>query len=318
MQYFVLRRVALIVPTLLGVSLAIFIIMRVIPGDVATYIATRGGEGNASPEQIQALRVKLGLTDPLPVQYVKFVGGLVKLDAGDSLWTGRPVIGEISSRIPLTLELAFLSVLVSVTVAVPLGVIAALHRNTWVDYLLRVISISGLAIPNFWLGVLIILILSIYFAWIPPLGYANFFSDPVRNLQQMIWPAVALGFRLAAIVSRMTRSSMLEVAREDFVRTARAKGLRDQVIVYRHLLKNALLPVVTLIGLQLSGLLAGTVIMETIFTLPGIGRLLIDGINHRDYPIVQTIVVLLAVMFASVNLLVDVMYAWLNPRIRYS
>lgn len=317
MTEYIIRRLLLMIPTLLVVSLIVFTIMRVIPGDVAALIATRGGEGIASQEDIAALREKIGLNDPLPIQYAKFIFGLVRFDVGNSLWSGRPVIAELLSRLPLTVELALLAVTTSVSIAIPIGVMSAMRQDTWVDYVFRVISISGLALPSFWLGVLIILFLSIYFRWIPPLGYTDVFVDPWKNIQQMIWPALALGFRLSAIVSRMTRSTMLEVLREDYIRTAWAKGLRERVIIFRHALKNALLPVITITGLQLGVLLGGTVIAETIFTLPGVGRFLIDSINHRDYPVVQTIVMWLAIVFSFINLSVDLAYAWLNPRIRF-
>ena len=308
----------MMIPTLVGVSIIVFAILRVIPGDVATYIATRGGEGTATPQQIADVREKLGLNDPLAVQYVKFMGGLVTLDVGNSLWNGRPIMRDLVSRIPLTFELAALSIVFSLVIALPVGVLSALRQDTWVDYVFRIVSIAGLAMPNFWFAVLVILVLSISFNWIPPLGYADFFTNPGKNLQQMIFPALVLGYRLSAIVSRMTRSTMLEVLREDYIRTARAKGLTDMTVVYRHALKNAMLPVITLTGLQLGALMGGTVIMENIFSLPGVGRMLVDAINHRDFPVVQTIVMLFAVTFASINLLVDLVYAWLNPRIRYS
>jgi len=317
MTDYIIRRLLLMIPTLFLVSVIIFTILRIIPGDVASLIATRGGEGIATQEEIQNIREKLGLGDPLYVQYAKFMGGLLKMDVGNSLWSGRPVIEELLTRLPLTIELALLSILVSVSIAIPIGVLSAIRQDTWVDYLFRVISITGLAVPNFWLGVLIILFLSVWFHWIPPLGYSDFFVDPWKNVQQMIWPAIALGYRLSAIVGRMTRSTMLEVLREDYIRTAWAKGLRERVVIFRHALKNALLPVITIAGLQLGALLGGTVIAETIFTLPGVGRFLIDSINHRDYPVVQTIVMWLAVVFSTLNLAVDVAYGWLNPRIRY-
>ncbi|HLC29801.1 MAG TPA: nickel ABC transporter permease [Dehalococcoidia bacterium] len=317
MTDYIIRRLLLMIPTLFLVSVIIFTILRIIPGDVASLIATRGGEGIATQEEIQNIREKLGLGDPLYVQYAKFMGGLLKMDVGNSLWSGRPVIEELLTRLPLTIELALLSIIVSVSIAIPIGVLSAIRQDTWVDYLFRVISITGLAVPNFWLGVLIILFLSVWFHWIPPLGYSDFFVDPWKNVQQMIWPAIALGYRLSAIVSRMTRSTMLEVLREDYIRTAWAKGLRERVVIFRHALKNALLPVITIAGLQLGALLGGTVIAETIFTLPGVGRFLIDSINHRDYPVVQTIVMWLAVVFSTLNLAVDVAYGWLNPRIRY-
>jgi len=306
------------VPTLLGVSLFIFLIMRVIPGDVARLIATRGGEATASEEDIAGIRNKLGLNDPLPVQYLKFLGGIVTLNVGDSLWSERPVLEELKEKLPLTIELALLSILVSLVIAIPVGVLSAVRQDTWVDYLFRIVTIGGLAMPNFWIAMLMILGLSLYLRWSPPLGYTDLFADPFKNLQQLIWPALALGYRLSAIVSRMTRSTVLEVLREDYVRTARAKGLRERAVLYRHALKNALLPVVTLSGIQLGGLLGGTVVMEKIFTLPGMGRFLVDSIDFRDYPSVQTIVVMMAFIFASINLLIDLLYAWLNPRIRYS
>src|SRR3990172_11011115 len=272
MTDYIIRRLLLMIPTLFLVSVIIFTILRIIPGDVASLIATRGGEGIATQEEIQNIREKLGLGDPLYVQYAKFMGGLLKMDVGNSLWSGRPVIEELLTRLPLTIELALLSIIVSVSIAIPIGVLSAIRQDTWVDYLFTVISITGLAVPNFWLGVLIILFLSVWFHWIPPLGYSDFFVDPWKNVQQMIWPAIALGYRLSAIVGRMTRSTMLEVLREDYIRTAWAKGLRERVVIFRNALKNALLPVISIAGLQLGALLGGTVIAETIFTLPGVGR----------------------------------------------
>ncbi|MBI4498094.1 MAG: ABC transporter permease [Chloroflexi bacterium] len=318
MQEYILRRLVVMIPALIGVSLIVFAVMRIIPGDVAALIATRGGEGQATEAEIAALREKLGLNKPLPVQYVEWIGGLVRLDAGISLWSGQPVMEELARRFPVSAELAILSIAISLVIAIPIGVLSAIRQDTWVDYLFRVVSISGLAVPGFWLAILIILFLSVWFRWIPPLGYASFFDDPVKNLQQMIWPALALGYRLSAIVSRMTRSTMLEVLREDYIRTAWAKGLRGRAVIYRHALKNALLPVITISAIQLGHLLGGTVIMETVFSLPGIGRLLVDSIYQRDFPVVQTIVVLMAIIFAITNLIVDLLYAWLNPRIRYT
>ena len=318
MRRYILHRLLLMVPTVIGISVFIFIIMRLLPGDVATLIATRGGEGVATAEEIAGVHERLGLGDPLLVQYAKFTGGLLRLDAGTSLWTGRPVMEEMLVRLPLTAELATLSVLLSLAFGLPMGVYSALHRGTRADYLLRLASIAGLALPNFWIGVLIILFLSLYFGWIPPLGYADLATDPPKNLQQMIWPALALGYRFSAVVSRMTRSTLLEVLGEDYIRTARAKGLPETAVVLRHGLRNALLPVITLLGVQLGTLLGGTIVMETIFNLPGVGRLLIDSIHHRDYPTVQTIVLLLAVTVACINLVIDLLYTWLNPRVRYS
>lgn len=317
MQEYTLRRLLMMIPTLLGVLLIIFVIMRVVPGDVASLIATRGGEGVATEEEISNIREKLGLADPLPVQFVKYVWGLVRLDVGNSLWSGYPVVQDIVTRFPLTLELAILSVAISLAIAIPIGVLSAIRQDTMVDYIFRMMSIIGLAAPHFWVGVMVILFLSIYFHWIPPLGYTDFFVDPAKNLQQMIWPALVMGWGSSASVLRMTRSSMLEVLREDYIRTAWAKGLRERSVVFRHALKNAMLPVITIVGLHIGGALNGAVIMEVIFTLPGVGRLLIDSLNHRDYPMIQTLTVLFAFVYAFVNLVTDLSYAWLNPKIRY-
>ena len=317
MQEYTIRRLLMMIPTLLGVLLIIFVIMRVVPGDVASLIATRGGEGIATQEEISDIREKLGLADPLPVQFVKYLWGLVRLDVGNSLWSGYPVVQDIATRFPLTLELAILSVSISLAIAIPVGVLSAIRQDTMVDYIFRMMSIIGLAAPNFWLGVMVILFLSIYFRWIPPLGYTDFFVDPAKNLQQMIWPALVIGWSSSASALRMTRSSMLEVLREDYIRTAWAKGLRERSVVFRHALKNAMLPIITVVGLHIGGALNGAVIMEVIFTLPGVGRLLIDSLNHRDYPMIQTLTVLFAFMYASVNLVTDLSYAWLNPKIRY-
>jgi peptide/nickel transport system permease protein len=214
--------------------------------------------------------------------------------------------------------LAALSILISVVIALGTGIFSAVRQDTWIDYVFRAVSIAGLSVPNFWLGTMVILILSRYFFWSPPLGYTAFFDDPLTNLQQMIWPAVILGYSLAAVTSRMTRSSLLEVLREDYIRTAWAKGLSERIIVMRHAFRNALLPVLTLSAIQLGTLLGGTVIMETIFTLPGIGRYLVDSIFHRDYPVTQTIITIMAVKFVFINLIVDLLYGLIDPRIRYA
>jgi len=252
------------------------------------------------------------------VQYLNWVGGLLQGNGGTSLWTNTPVVPDLLARVPVTLELAFLAVCLSWVLGLPLGVLAAVFRGTWVDGVSRVVAVAGLAVPNFWLGVLIILLLSTYFHWIPPLGYADLLDDPWKNAQQMIWPALALSYRLAAILSRLTRAGMIEVLSQDYIRTARAKGLPTLTILTRHALRNALLPVVTVTGLQLGFLLAGAVVMETIFSLPGMGRLLVDSINHRDFPAIQTALVLVAVIVLVVNLAVDVLYTRINPLVRFS
>jgi peptide/nickel transport system permease protein len=318
MSRYIARRVLMLVPMLIGVSLVVFVIMRLIPGDIASMILMGpSGESGADPKALAELRHKLGLDRPLPLQYLTWIAGLARLDAGNSLWSDRPVRTEIAERLPLTLELALLAMMLSLVVAFITGILSAVRQDTWVDYLCRIVSIAGLSIPNFWLGTLIILVLSLVFFWTPPLGYVDFFEDPWTNLQQIFWPALALGYNLSAVTSRMTRSAMLEVLRQDYIRTARAKGLSGGAVVLRHALKNALLPVITLSSIQLGNLLGGTVIMETIFTLPGVGRYLVDAIFHRDYPVTQAIVVMMGTLFVCLNLVVDLLYAWLDPRIRY-
>lgn len=319
MVQYATRRLVALLPTLVAVSLIIFSVMRILPGDVATIILMGpGGEGGAAKAEDRAkLNAELGLDRPLPVQYVDWVWGVVRLDAGNSLWSREPVFAEIGKRLPLTFELTLLSSIVALVVAVPTGVISAARRGSWMDYAARLFSIFGLAMPSFWVGTLIILALVTWFNWTPPLGYAQFTENPVKNLQQLIWPALALGYAQAAVVSRMLRSSLLEVLREDYVRTAHAKGLRERNILMRHALRNALLPVVTLFAIQVAVVLGGTVVLETVFTLPGLGRYLVDGIGRRDYPVVQTLVLLFAVLFVLVNLLVDLLYAVMDPRIRF-
>lgn len=313
------RRLLGLIPILFGISVVVFLIMRLLPGDVAAMILGGDEEGGtgASAEAIEALRIQLGLNQPLWIQYVDWIWGLLRLDAGNSLWSGRPVLVEIGERIPLTLELAFIALSLSMLIAIPIGIYSAVRQDSWIDYLMRSVSIAGLAVPSFWLGTLVILFLTLWFNWTPPLGYVPFTRNPLVNLQQLIWPALVLGFGNAALISRMTRSTMLEVLREDYVRTARAKGLRPKAVLGKHALRNAVLPVLTLGAIELGGLLGGTVVMETIFTLPGIGRYLVDAIYHRDYPVVQTIILLMGVLYVVLNLIVDILYGVFDPRIRY-
>ncbi len=319
MKAYLIRRVLGLLPILLGLSLLVFFIMRMLPGDVAMMILAGGVDdvGHVDPEAVVVLREQLGLNKPLIVQYFSWVGGLLTLDAGNSLWSGRPVFLEIGERLPLTAELAALAMVISIVIALPLGILSALRQDTWLDYMFRTISIAGLAVPNFWIATLIILFLSVWFGWAPPLGYVGFFEDPWVNIQQLFWPALVVGYGNAAIIARMTRSTMLEVLREDYIRTAWSKGLDLNTILTVHALRNAMLPVLTLAALSLGHLLNGTVILETIFTLPGIGRYLIDAIFNRDYPVVQTIVILLGVLFVVLNLITDILYGVLDPRIRY-
>ncbi|MBI2907431.1 MAG: ABC transporter permease [Chloroflexi bacterium] len=315
MQQYLMRRLLQVIPTAIGASILVFLIIRVIPGDVTYLIA--GAESWISEAERAALRTQLGLDRPLYEQYLTWIWGLVRLDAGQSLWTKAPISEEIGRRLPLSVELAVLSGVFSLLIGVPLGVLCAAKQNSWTDRLSQVFLIGGLAMPNFWVATMIIVLLVVVFSWLPPLKYASFLDDPSANLQQMIPPAVGLGYHFAAVVGRMTRSCMLEVLRQDYVRTARAKGLLERVILARHALKNALLPVATIAGVQIGILMGGSVIVESIFVLPGIGGGLIDAVTFRDYPTVQTIMMIFAVIVLLANLAVDLLYGWLDPRISY-
>jgi peptide/nickel transport system permease protein len=317
MRTYITKRLLLIVPTLFGVAALVFVIMRVIPGDVTLLILGGDQAGRIDPAQIAAMKHQLGLDQPLLVQFGTWLWGVLRFDFGTSLWTGQPVIEELLIRLPLSLELALLASMVSVVIAIPLGMLAAVRQDSWVDYVVRVVSIGGLAIPSFWIGILCILLLVIYFGWGPPLEFTPPWIDPWANFQQMVWPVVTVGYRYAAVTTRMTRSTVLEVLREDYIRTAWAKGLRERVVVVRHALKNAMLPVITLIGTEFAFLIGGLVVTETVFTLNGVGRFVVDAVAHRDYPVVQALVFLIAFSFVIVNLLVDLTYAWFDPRIRY-
>jgi peptide/nickel transport system permease protein len=318
MRTYILKRLLLMVPTLLGVATIVFLIMRVIPGDVALLIlGGDDGGGQIDPKALAAVRQQLGLDQPLIVQFGTWLWGVLQFDFGNSLWTGQPIIHELAIRLPLSLQLALMATFVSVLIAIPLGTLAAVRQDSWVDYAVRVISIGGLAIPSFWIGILCILFLVIYFGWGPPLEFTPPWVDPWVNLQMMIWPVVTVGYRYAAVTTRMTRSTVLEVLREDYIRTAWAKGLRERAVVVRHALKNSMLPVITLIGTEFAFLIGGLVVTETVFTLNGIGRFVVEAVAHRDYPVVQALVFLIAFSFVMVNLLVDLTYAWFDPRIRY-
>ena len=316
MRTYVLKRLLLIVPTLLGAAALVFVIMRVIPGDVALLIL--GGDGGQiDQKQLAAMRQQLGLDQPLVMQFGTWLWGILRFDFGTSLWTGQPVVDELLIRLPLSLQLALFATIVSVIIAIPLGMLAAVRQDTWVDYVVRIFSIGGLAMPGFWVGILTILTLVIFFGWGPPLEFTPPWVDPWANFQMMVWPVVTVGYRFSAVTTRMTRSTVLEVLREDYIRTAWAKGLRERAVVIRHALKNAMLPVITLIGTEFAFLIGGLVVTETVFTLNGIGRFVVDAVAHRDYPVVQALVFLIAFGFVVVNLLVDLTYAWFDPRIRY-
>jgi peptide/nickel transport system permease protein len=319
MQAYIAKRCLLFIPTLLMATLMAFLLLRIIPGDPALVkLAGETGDSSFTQAELHDLQVKLGTDRPLYVQYGKWVWGMLRLDFGQSMFFEEPVAEDLAAKFPITLELTVLAMLIATIIAVPLGLVSAIKQDTPADYIARIISITGVALPNFWVGILIVYFLVLFFAWMPPLGYANLWDDPATNLQQFIFPALALGFFEMAFTARVTRSSMLEVYREDYTRTARGKGLAERVVIVRHALKNALLPVVTVTGFQLGRLLAGTVVIENIFMVPGMGKLLLDSVFHRDYTEVQAIVVLITVSVLILNLLLDVIYGWLNPRIRYS
>ena len=315
MQKYVIRRLLLAIPVLLISSLIVFGLMRVMPGDAL--IALMGESGNVGHKELAKLRKDLGLDRPYHEQYLIWVWQMVSLNPGDSIFTNEPIPVALKKSIPVTLELATLALILGLAIAIPVGVLSATRQDQPADYVGRVVAVSGLSFPDFWLGTLVITFAAIWFRWIPPLGYVSIWDDPWRNLQQFLLPAGVLGYRLSAATMRMTRSTVLEVLREDYVRTAWAKGLAGRMVVYKHALKNALIPVVTIVGGQLGTLLAGTVVVETIFALPGMGRLTVEAILFRDYPVVQTNVMLVAGVLVTLNLLVDLTYAWLDPRIRY-
>ncbi len=323
MWQYVLKRLVLMIPTVIGAAFVIFFMLRAMPGDVCEL--KLGGEGAyVDEEQIELCREQLGLNDTLAVQFGDFVLGIATLDFGTSMVTGRAITYEMGLRFELSLQVAIMATIVSILISIPLGTLSAVYQNTWIDYVVRTVSIAGIAIPSFWLGILILLgLLSVSemmtgTRWTPPLDYVPIWEDPVYNLSMLIWPAVATGYRYSAVATRMTRSSLLEVLREDYVRTARAKGLVEKIIINRHALKNALLPVVTVIGIEFAFLMGGLVVTEQVFNLNGLGNLLVQSVTSVDYSMTQGIVMVIVLVFVFTNFFVDILYAWLDPRIRYS
>ena len=317
MAWFLIRRLLLVIPTLIGVAVAVFFLIRVMPGDVVV-VKLRADGASVSEETIQAERKRLGLDKPLHRQFVDYMVGLAHLDLGNSLWTGDSVAREIAIRVPVSFQIAIMATFIAILIALPLGTISALYRDTWIDHSVRVLAVSGLAIPSFWLGMLIILALLSLFNWLPKIGYVSFFDDPITNLSALIWPAISVGYRYAAVATRMMRSALLEVMREDYIRTARAKGMWTRLIMSRHALRNALLPVVTVIGLEFAFLIGGLVVTEQVFNINGIGKLFVDATARGDFNLIQGLVLFIATVFIFVNLMVDILYAWLDPRIRLS
>jgi peptide/nickel transport system permease protein len=316
MGKYVAKRLLLMIPTLFGVAVLIFFLMRVVPGDIVE-LRFAGESAFAQKENLDKERVRLGLDQPLWKQFVTWMWGIVRLDFGTSMWTGSPIIEEIKLRAALSFQLAVMATIIAVVLAIPLGVVAALKQDTWVDYGVRIFSIAGLATPSFWLGIVFILMLLIVFRWLPPMVYTPFWVSPWQNMLQLIWPALAVGYRYSAVATRMTRSAMLEVLREDYIRTARAKGLWQKLILSRHALKNAMLPVLTVVALEFAFLMGGLVVTEQVFNLNGLGMLFVESVARRDYTLTQALVILVAFVFIFVNFAVDLMYAWLDPRIRF-
>ncbi len=323
MLQYITKRVLLMLPTLIGAAIFIFFLLRAIPGDVCE-LRLAGTGAFVDEEQLALCHKELGLDQPLMFQFWDFLVGMATFDFGKSMWTGRPIVHEIGLRFELSLQVAIMATVTSVIIALPLGTLSAVYQNTWIDYVVRTFSIAGIAIPSFWLGILIILGLLTFTqwatgtGWMPPIQFKPIWQDPWHNLSQLFWPAVATGYRYSAVATRMTRSSLLEVLREDYVRTARAKGLLEKVIINRHALSNAMLPVVTVIGIEFAFLMGGLVVTEQVFNLNGIGRLFVDSVTNNDYAMTQYLVMLVVAIFVFTNFVVDVMYAWLDPRIRYS
>ena len=315
MSTYVLRRIVLLVPTLIGVSIVVFVLVRLLPGD-ATTLQLQDAKTTAADEA--QLKHQLGLDQPIYVQYANWVATLAHGDLGHSFKSRNPVTDELSTRIPVTLELGMLGLVIAACIAIPVGVLSAARQDTIPDYVSRSLAIGLLAIPGFWLGTLIVTLPSVWWGWTPPLRYTRLLDDPAKNLAQVIIPALILGLGLSGGLMRLIRTQMLEVLRQDFVRTAAAKGLGEHSIVLRHALKNAFIPAITVLGLQVSLLISGTVVLESIFVLPGMGRYLLEAVQARDYPVIQGLNLIFATVIVVANLVVDLLYGWLDPRVRYS
>ncbi len=316
MLEYAVRRVADLLFVLFGVSVLIFLMVRFIPGDAVAIML--GANTDITPDRVENLRRQLGLHLPVHQQYWQWLSGVLRGDLGNSIWTGRPVLAEITARIPATLQITGLSLLLAIVLALPLGVIAARARGTWGDLVVRVLAIAGLTLPSFWVGVLLLYFFSVYLPRWPSIGYVPFGEDPLGNLARLVLPVVAVSLPMVAGLTRILRSSLLEVLSSDYVRTAKAKGVGQRGLLYKHALRNALIPVVTVIGVNVGYLLSGVVVIEQVFAIPGVGRLVIGAINERNYPLVQGVVLVVTAVFVFVNLLVDLAYGWIDPRVEYS
>ena len=316
MTSYIIKRLLDLVFVLFGVSLLVFMMLRFIPGDAVEIML--GANVDISPERVAALRSQLGLDLPLYEQYASWLGGVLRGNFGTSIWTGKPVLAEILARLPVTLEITLLALLFALIVSFPLGVLAARARGTWGDTLVRVLSIIGLTLPSFWVGVLLLYFVTLNFPSFPVIGFVSFADDPLGNLARLSLPIFAVSLPIIAGLSRILRSSLLEVMNADFIRTARAKGVKPQTLLYKHALRNALIPVVTIIGVQLGYLLSGVVVIEQVFAIPGLGRLIIGAVNERNYPLVQGTILIITLVFVLVNLVVDLTYALIDPRVEYA
>ena len=316
MLRYITNRLLLMIPTLFGVAVLVFIMLRMMPGDIVELkLLAEGGSVDAATLAME--RTRLGLDKSLWGQFYDWMVGLITLDFGISMWTGRPVIDEIASRLELSLQVAIMATILATFIAIPLGTISAIFKDTWIDQGIRLFAIAGLAVPSFWLGMIIILTLLLTFNWIPPLTFTPIYEDPWRNLSQLIWPALAVGYRYSAVATRMTRSTILEVLQEDYIRTARAKGVMERLVVARHAMRNAMLPVITVIGLEFAFLIGGLVVTEQVFNLNGLGKLFVETVTRGDFTMVQALVMLIAALFIFINLTVDLLYAAFDPRVRY-
>ncbi|HET6316327.1 MAG TPA: ABC transporter permease [Chloroflexota bacterium] len=313
MSHYLARRLLLVVPTLIGVSMVVFALVRLLPGDAVTMLM----QEYAYAKDADEMRQKLGLDRPIAVQYLDWLGDVVRGDLGTSLRSKTAVVDELAKRLPVTAELGALGLMFGLLISIPIGVISAVRQDTAIDYVARSMAIAFLSIPGFWLGTLVVTLPSIWWRWTPPLRYTSLAEDPLKNLAQMVIPAIILGIGLSGGVMRLTRAQMLEVLRQDYLLTAAAKGLAEWAMVFRHALKNAFIPVLTLLGLQVAILVSGTVVLENIFVLPGIGRYLLEAVQYRDYPVIQGINLVFATVIVFANLLVDLCYGWLDPRVRY-
>jgi len=313
MHVYLARRLLLVIPTLIGVSIIVFLLVRMLPGDAVTMLL----QDYAYATDADAMRARLGLDRPVYVQYGEWLGGVARGDLGTSLRSKTPVAEELVNRLPVTAELGLMAMVIGLLIAIPVGVISAVRQDSWSDYLGRSTAIGFLAIPSFWLGTLVVTLPSVWWGWTPPLRYTRLLDDPAKNLTHVALPAIILGLALSGSLMRLTRAQMLEVLRQDFVRTATAKGLADRAVIVHHALKNAFIPILTLLGLQVSILVGGTVVLESIFVLPGMGRYLLEAVQYRDYPVIQALNLIFAVVIVLANLVVDLLYGWLDPRVRY-